>query len=126
MLPDMQNLEEILIPAPVIISKIQKPKWEKVLPKQYFITTVEQSLNSLKLKVEIETMDTSEQKSVTCLVDSGATGEFIDQDYAKSCHFNLIKLKQPIPVYNIDGTLNEASSITEVVNLILHHKNHLE
>ena len=29
-------------------------------------------------------------------------------------------------MYNVDGTLNEASSITEVVHLILHHKNHLE
>ena len=74
----MQNLEEIPIPAPIITPKIWKLKWEKVLPKQYFIATVEQSLNSLKLKVEIETTDTLEKKSVTCLIDSGATGEFID------------------------------------------------
>ena len=87
---------------------------------------MEQSLTSLKLKVEIETIDTSERKSITCLVDSGATSEFIDRDYAKSCRFNLVKLKQPIPVYNVDGTPNEAGSITEVVHLILCHKNHLE
>ena len=126
MWPDIQNPEEIPIPAPIIIPKIWKLKWEKVLPKQYFIATVEQSLNSLKLKVEIETTDTLEQKPITFLIDSGATGEFIDWDYAKSCRFNLIKLKQPIPVYNIDSTLNEAGSITEVVHLILHHKNHSE
>ena len=29
-------------------------------------------------------------------------------------------------MYNVDGTLNEASSITEVVHLILRHKNHSE
>ena len=29
-------------------------------------------------------------------------------------------------MYNIDGTPNEAGSITEVVHLILHHKNHSE
>ena len=80
----------------------------------------------LKLKVEIETIDTLERKSITCLVDSGVTSEFIDQDYAKSCRFNLVKLKQPILVYNADGTLNEAGSIAEVVHLILRHKNHLE
>ena len=67
-----------------------------------------------------------ERKSVTCLVDSSATSEFIDRDYAKSCRFNLVKLKQPIPVYNVDGTPNEAGSISEVVHLILHYKNHLE
>ena len=40
--------------------------------------------------------------------------------------FNFIKLTQLIPVYNVDGTLNEAGSITEVVSLILHYKNHSE
>ena len=71
-------------------------------------------------------MDTSELKSITCLVDSGVTGEFIDRDYAKSCCFNLIKLKQPIPVYNVDGTPNEAGSIMEVIHLTLCYKNHSE
>ena len=37
----------------------------------------------------------------------------------------MIKLTQPIPLYNVDITPNEASSITEVVNL-LHYKNHSE
>ena len=31
---------------------------------------------------------------------------------------------QLIPVYNVDGTLNKAGSITEVVNLILKYNNH--
>jgi len=39
---------------------------------------------SLKLKVELETTDTGEVKSVNSFVDSGATGEFIDHHYAKS------------------------------------------
>ena len=38
----------------------------------------------------------------------------------------MVKLAQPIPVYNVDGTLNEAGSITEVVSLILHYNNHSE
>jgi hypothetical protein len=81
---------------------------------------------SLKLKVEIDTTDTAERSSVTVLVDSGATGEFINRHYSKSSCFNLVKLTQPIPVYNIDGTLNEAGSIMEVVTLIPHYNNHLE
>ena len=70
-LPDVQTPKEA-IPAsvPIPISKIRKPKWEKALPKQYVIATAEQSLTSLKLKVEIETIDTSERNSVTCLVNS--------------------------------------------------------
>jgi hypothetical protein len=81
---------------------------------------------SLKLKVEIETTDTAERSSVTALVDSRATGEFIDRHYVKSSGFNLVKLIQPIPVYNIDGTLNEAGFITEVITLILHYNNYSE
>ena len=77
MLPDMQKPER-QTPVPVTTPKIQKLKWEKALPKKYFIATVEQSLTSLKLKVEIETIDTLEWRSLTCLVDSGATSEFID------------------------------------------------
>jgi hypothetical protein len=32
----------------------------------------------------------------------------------------------PIPEYNIDGTQNEARSICEVVDVILHYKDHSE
>ena len=69
-------------PAPVclhtIAPKIRKPKWEKMLPKAYIIVSAEESSNSLKLKVKIETTNTAHKKSVTTLVDSGATGEFIN------------------------------------------------
>ena len=92
---------------------------------RYTISATGES-NSLKLKVELKTTDTSERKSINSLVDSRATGEFIDHDYAKSCQFNLLKLNHPIPVYNIDGSPNEAGSITKAVSLILWYKNHSE
>ena len=101
-------------------------KWEKLLPKEFIIAATEGNPTLLKLKVEIETTDTAEKKSVSALVDCGATGEFIDRHYAKSSCFNLVKLTQPIPVYNVYGTLNEAGSIMEVVNLILCYNNHSE
>jgi hypothetical protein len=97
-----------------------------LLSGKFVIAVTKENPTSLKLKVEIETTDTAEKKSISALVDCGATGEFIDRHYTKSSCFNLIKLAHLIPVYNIDGTLNEAGSIMEVVNLILHYKNHLE
>ena len=106
--------------------KICHPKWEKLLPKKFIITAMEENPTSLKVKVEIETTDTVEKKSITSLVNCRATGEFIDWHYAKSSCFNLVKLSQPIPVYNVGGTFNEAGSIMEAVNLILHYKNHSE
>jgi hypothetical protein len=102
------------------------PKWERLPPKKFTVAAMEGNFTSPKLKVEIETTDTAERSSITALVDSRATGEFIDRHYAKSSHLNIVKLTQPIPVYNIDGTLNEAGSITEVVTLILCYNNHLE
>ena len=81
---------------------------------------------SLNLEVEIETTNTADKKSIIALLDSGCTGVCIDWEYAKSEWFNLKKLSQPIPVYNVDGTLNSDGSITEVVSLILRYKNHLE
>ena len=126
---DVQKTEEIPIPvqAPNLsIPKKRKPKWEKALPEKLTIATAEGTPNSLSLKVEIETTDTAEKRSITALVDSGATGKFIDRQYAKSCRFDLIKLTQPIPVYNVDGSPKEAGSITEAVSLLLRYKNHSE
>ena len=126
---DVQKIEEIPIPVQTqipLIPKKRKPKWEKAFPERLTIATMEGTPNSLKLKVEIETTNMAKKKSITALVDSGATGEFIDRQYAKICWFNLIKLTQPIPVYNVDGSPNEAGLIMEAVSLLLHYKNHLE
>jgi hypothetical protein len=59
-------------------------------------------------------------------VDSGATGNFIDWDYIRSNRLTTRRLSKPVPVYNVDDTLNEAGSITEVADLILRYKNHSE
>src|SRR5271168_1225653 len=120
----MQNTAPPLTPLPN--HSKPRPKWERRLPSKFVIAATEGSPTSLKLKVELETTDTAEIKSVNALVDCGATGEFIDRHYAKSSRFNLLKLSTPIPVFNIDGTPNEAGFVTEVVDLILRYKNHSE
>jgi hypothetical protein len=100
---DVQKLETPLISAPVtnFYAKDHCPKWERLLSKKFTIASMEENPTSLKLKVEIETTDTVERSSITALADSGATGESIDRHYAKSSHFNSVKLTQPIPVYYI-------------------------
>jgi len=73
-------------PIVVLMEIVQNrcPKWEWQLPSKLVIALAEDSLTSLKLKVELETTDTGEVKSVNSFVDSRATGEFIDCHYAKS------------------------------------------
>jgi len=124
---DMQSsISENLIVVPTEITRNRCPKWEQQLPTKLVIASAEDGSTSLKLKVELKTTDTGEVKSINSFVDSRATGEFIDRHYAKSNRLHTRKLSKPIPVYNVDGTLNEAGSITEVVDLILRYWNHSE
>jgi len=60
-----------------------------------------------------------EETSTEAMVDTGATGDFIDQDFVTREKLSICKLSQPILVYNVDGTLNEAGSIHKVVNVIM-------
>jgi len=124
---DVQNsISENLTVVLTETTRNRRLKWEQQLPSKLVIASVEDGSTSLKLKVELETTDTGEVKSVNSFVDSRATGEFTNRHYSKSNQLHTRKLSKPIPVYNVDGTLNEAGSITEVVDLILRYRNHLE
>jgi hypothetical protein len=56
---------------------------------------------------------------VAAMVDSGATALFIDKKYTDSHRMWQVPLEHPIRLHNINGTLNEASSITHKVKLLL-------
>src|SRR5882724_10927549 len=62
--------------------------------------------------------------SVEALIDSGATSMFIDIEFVRSKNIWTHRLPRAIPVYNVDGTPNEAGHITEVVDLIVQYKDH--
>ena len=53
------------------------------------------------------------------LLDSGASGKFIDQDFAQDIHAEKKDLVKLIQVYNVDGTLNKQGTITQYVELEL-------
>ena len=53
------------------------------------------------------------------MIDSGATALFLDKKYADCHKMWQIPLENPITLYNIDGSLNEAGSITHKVKLSL-------
>ena len=75
---DMQKVEENPTPIPTpLIPKVWKPKWEKALLQKFIRAAMEETPNSLKLKVEIETTDTVEKRSITALIDLGATGNLL-------------------------------------------------
>ena len=105
--------------------QLKRPRWEQRLPSMFKISSVE-PLRLLHLPIELETTDTMERKAVQALLDSGATGCFIDRDFVQRNGLNTRPLLQPIPVFNVDGTKNEAGSITEILDIILRYKSHSE
>ncbi len=54
---------------------------------------------------------------VEAMLDCGAGGKFIDQNYARNMGFPQTKLEQPIKVRNVDGTLNKTGMITHQTEL---------
>jgi len=105
---------------------LRRPKWEKRLPERLEIDAAAPGSNSLYLRIEIESTETQRKQGIRALVDCGATGLFIDREYVKSNRLPTKKLSRPIPVFNVDGTANEAGSISEVVELIICYEKHSE
>jgi len=112
--------------TPLISTLLRKPKWERRLPKLLSISALDARGTSLLLPVEIETMDTSKLYSVKALLDSGATGSFIDRDFVRSKEINTRTLSHNIPVFNVDGFPNEAGQISEVIDVLFHYKTYSE
>jgi len=73
----------------------------------------------LLLPVEIGTTDTSKLHSIKALLDSGATGSFIDRDFVHSKGMNTQTLSRNILVFNVNSSPNEAGQISEVVDVVL-------
>jgi Retroviral aspartyl protease len=55
----------------------------------------------------------------TTLLDTGAGGKFIDQNFVQNQKIETKELKYPIEVFNVDGTLNKQGTITKYTRLDL-------
>jgi len=102
------------------------PKWEKWIKCKLVIRSLDLDAKCIMLPIHLKTTDTMEETSTEAMVNTGATRDFIDQDFVTGAKLPICKLSQPIPVYNVDGTLNEARSIREVVDMIMTYNRHSE
>ena len=116
------------IPRPASSEWIRVPAWErKRVPKSFTIAGLpSQPSRSLELHIELRTTDTGAEYRTRALVDSGATGSFIDREFVRRNRIATRKLARPVPVLNVDGSQNEAGHIEEVVDLIVRYKRHAE
>jgi len=78
------------------------------------------------LLIEISTTDTSEVHSIKVLLDSRAMGNFIDQDFVHMKGISTWSISRPILLYNMNGSPNEASQISKVVDIVFYYKTHSE
>jgi hypothetical protein len=97
-------------PAGLAVHPPHKSAWEHKLPKCYTVA-VTSGANSLHLPLEIESADNAVKLSLDGLVDCRATSDFIDSKYVKATGIPVHRLSQPIPVFNVDGSPNEAGFI---------------
>jgi hypothetical protein len=67
----------------------------------YSVTIANISQNSISVPINIG----SSKQTVETLIDSGAGGLFIDQNYAKKLDINY--LDKPVKAYNVDGMKNK-------------------
>lgn len=84
----------------------------------YHVTTA--MIHSNKLSIPIEMNDCMVENVETLgLIDSGAGGKFIDQNFAKAAGFEILKLEKPLRAFNVDGTENKKGTIKSYVKLNL-------
>jgi len=112
--------------TPVRTALPRRPKWEKKLPRRLSANTLDAHRTSIVLPIEIGTTDTSKVHSVKALLDSGATGNFIDKDFVHTKGISTQSISCPIPVFNMDSSPNKAGQISGVVDVVLRYKTHSE
>ena len=83
-------------------------------------------LREVWMNVGIERIYTHEGTTVKALLDSRATGMFMNKSLAERGGYRLIKLKQLIQVRNVDGTSNSGGAIMHEVEVNIFYKGHVE
>ena len=84
----------------------------------YHITAENMQSNSFSIPMQLQN-NTNQNIETLALIDSGAGGKFIDQNYAWKLGVKIQKLEQPLIARNVDGTKNKKGEITSFVNLDL-------
>jgi len=83
-------------------------------------------LREVWMTIRVEKLDMHEGITVKALLDSGATGMFMDKRIAARHGFKLQKLERLIMVRNMDGINNSGGAITHQVEYNVYYKGHVE
>jgi len=83
-------------------------------------------LREVWMKVGLEKLESHEGVAVKALLDSRATGLFMDITFAREKEFKMERMKNPLLVKNMDGTVNVGGAITHQVECNMFFKGHVE
>ena len=90
---------------------------------------VRRSLRPLRevwMKVGLEKLESHEGVAVKALLDSGATDLFMDTIFTREKGFKMERMKNPLLVKNVDGTVNVEGAITHQVECNMFFKGHVK
>jgi len=68
-------------------------------------------LREVWMKVGLKKLENHEGVAVKVLLDSGATGLFMNMAFTKEKGFRMERMKKPLLVKNVDGTINVEGAI---------------
>ena len=83
-------------------------------------------LREVWMKVGLEKIKNHKGVAVKALLDSEATGLFMNTKFTKEKGFKLEKLKKPLLVQNVDGMVNVGGAIIHQVECNMFFKGHVE
>jgi len=78
------------------------------------------------MRVGLEKLESHKGVAVKALLDSGATGLFMDMTFAREKGFRMERMKKPLLVKNVDRTVNVGGAITHQVECNMFFKGHVE
>ena len=90
------------------------------------INSLDEGPRCILILVHLKTTDTMQELNSEAMVDCGATGDFVDEEFVKRANLPTRSLSSPVPVYNVDGTPNEAGNISKVVDVLMTYNGHSE
>ena len=83
-------------------------------------------LREVWMKVGLEKLDTHKGVTVKALLDSRATGIFMDKEFAEEQGFKLVKLDKLVEVKNVDRTDNNGGRIEYKIECNMYFEGHIE
>ena len=86
----------------------------------------EKVLREVTVKIGLKQEEEEEGIVTEALLDSGATGLVMSEEFARKHRFKRTKLERPVYVRNVDGTLNYAGPIVDTVEVEIFFKGHKE